>query len=196
MSSPEFSSFFQKFWVDVDNPPQDFNYSTLVLGDNVRTFPFQVARILTPPRGPTSAQDGLVWVIVPYIVEDDIRQVVWMVTDQPLSSWSIDMRTGEILEHTVDTLLVNPEWFVNSVLLACFYYLNNGQEEVAYKMMRYIDEILPYIGSSRTWSISPKDTSRSLAHVGNITHQSQLLDPYTNQDTIFLDMTPLHVKLS
>lgn len=196
MLSSEFSSFFRNFWVDVANPPKDFNYSTLVLGDNVRTFPFQVARILTPPRGPTSAQDGLVWVIVPYIVEDDIRQLTSMVTDQPLPSWSFDIRTGEILEHSVDTLLVNPEWFVNSVLLACYHYLSNGQEEVAHKMMGYIKEILPYVGPSRTWSITPKDNGQSLAHIGNITNHQQLLDPYSHQDEIFLDMTPPHVKLS
>ncbi len=196
MISSEFSSFFQNFWVDVDNLPKDFNYSTLVLGDNVRTFPFQVARILTPPRGPTLSQDGLVWVIVPYIVEDDIRQLASMVTDQPLPSRSFDMRTGELVGHTVDTLLVNPEWFVNSVLLACYYYLSNGQNEVAYKMMKYINEILPYVDTSCTWSITPNDKGQPLAYIGNITNHQQLLDPYNHQDKIFLDAIPPHVKLS
>lgn len=196
MSSIEFSSFFERFGVDLENPSKDFNYSTLVLGDNVKTLPFQVARILTSPRGPTSAQDGLIWVVVPYIVEDDVQQLASMVSDKSLPSWSIDMRTGKIVEHTADTLVVNPEWFVNSILLACHYYLSKGQEEIAYKMMQYIEQIMPYIGMSLTWTITPADTSKPFSHIGNIATSNQLLNPYIHQEEIFPNTTPPHIKLS
>ncbi len=62
--------------------------------------------------------------------------------------------------------------------------------------MKYINEILPYVDTSCTWSITPNDKGQPLAYIGNITNHQQLLDPYNHQDKIFLDAIPPHVKLS
>ena len=50
MSNQKFTGFFGKFGVDVSAPNPQFNFSSLVCGNIVKSFPFEVAKILTVPR--------------------------------------------------------------------------------------------------------------------------------------------------
>jgi hypothetical protein len=71
-----------------------------------------------------------------------------------------------------------------------------GEEEIAYKMMQYINAISPYINNAFTWTISPMATGNPFSHVGNITTREQLCDPYGHQDEIFPNTRPPYVNLS
>jgi hypothetical protein len=171
------------FWIDINSPYNGFNFKSAVLNNLKVEYPYEVARIMATPHWPTGHQDALVWVIVPYVREKDMQ---WAFSDMWINAFLIDMRTWNYHTHSQDTLLVSPQGFVNSIILACLHYFQAWKLDIAVNMMNYIREIMPYLkNASIIWTLSPQEKDSPLVVVGIIENDQQRDDPYKYQDAIF-----------
>lgn len=63
-------------------------------------------------------------------------------------------------------------------------------------MMQYINQIIPYVGRSLIWTITPENPAKPFSDIGNVTTREQLINPYLYQEEIFPNTRPPHTQLS
>ncbi|MBP9779932.1 hypothetical protein KBD33_04915 [Candidatus Gracilibacteria bacterium] len=97
------------------------------------------------------------------------------------------MNTLNPVQETPETLTVRPYGYVNSILLACLHDLSLGDIGSAKRKAQYIQAILPHLGMSALWTLSPLDSSseKPFARFGAITTPEQAQNPYNSINDIF-----------